>query len=376
MKTICLEYKFASLPRGSKSLAGEVESAAQRLYRKLKAEPLSVFKRNRGIYGRFIGEHFCTLETKLRNCVYHVVWGVACASKPKEEVVLVDHGGGLGLIGLVAKELGVGTVIYNDLDQEFCHAAEDIAGIIGLKMDRYIHGDVDALIRGLEGPARTVPDVLVSYDVLEHIYDLDGFFARLAVSACCPQAFFMSSGANMLSPRYVLQVRRIQADREVLNLAKRVGIIRQCAGGLTEAEVAGAPYRLSHIATLQCAGELTEAEVVVLAKGTRLLVRAEIEAVVKGYLQSKTLHVPRKAGINGQDPFRSNTVDPESGWWAEHLVNPYSIARCLRNQGFSAKVMPGFYGRRGAILNPVIRALGAPLALPLAAFYSIRAAKH
>lgn len=341
-------YKWARLP-ADQDLKGATNAAASRLYDKLT---------NAGIHGprmdnyyrkRFYEVHLHRLASKLRNCAYHVMWAVASSQRPLSEMSLIDHGGGFGFIGLLARELGVGRVIYNDIDPTFLAAAQGIAEEVNAEAHQYILGDTDVLVETLAGNAI---DALVSFDVLEHIYDLDDFLARLCSTPCCPRVLFMSSGANMFSPRYLGYVFPIQRERELLNRCKRVAIIRHYAPTLTEGQI------------------------VLLCRRTRLLVRREIECVVERYLQNSTVELPQKTGANAYDPFRSNTVDPETGWWAEHLVNPFYLSGQLRRYGFTAKIKPGFYGGKGAFLNPVIRSAGAAMALPIAPFYTVSALRY
>jgi len=342
-------YRCAYLPANSKDLVIATNAGAARVYEKLTSA---------GVYGprmdeyyrkRFYELHLNGLASKLRNCAYHVIWAVAGSQRPLNEVSLIDHGGGLGLIGLLAKELGVGRVIYNDIDPKFLEAAQGIARTANAEADQYIVGDADDLVETL---GDNDIDALVSYDVLEHIYDIDDFFAKLCSAPCCPKVLFMSSGANMFNPRYVRQVIRIQRGRELLNCCTRIAIIRDCAPTLREEQI------------------------VLLCKKTRMLVRNEIECMVERYLENNKVGLPQKTGANAYDPFRTNTVDPETGWWAEHLLNPFYLSSQLRKYGFTAKIKPGFYGGRGAFLNPVIRFAGGAMALPIAAFYTVSAIRN
>lgn len=286
------------------------------------------------------------LVAKLRNCTYHIIWTLASSQRPLSEMSVIDHGGGLGLISLLAKEVGVGRVIYNDIDRKFLEAVQGIAMAADTVSDQYIAGDVDSLVETL---GNDDVDALVSYDVLEHIYDLDDFFAKLCSAPCCPKILFMSSGANMFSPWCVRNLIPIQRGRELLNSCSRIGIIRDCAPTLREDET------------------------VLLCRKTRMLVRREIESVTKRYLENQKVELPQKTGANAYDPFRSNTVDPDTGWWAEHLVNPFYLTRQLRKYGFAAKIMPGFHSGRFTFLNPVIRIARGAMTLPIAKFYTVNA---
>jgi len=341
-------YRYAHLPAKRKELVIEANAAAARVHDRLISAGVPGPQMDEYYRARFYKRDLQNLVGKLRNCTYHVVWAVADSHKAVNDVSLVDHGGGLGLIGLLAKEMGVGRVIYNDIDPKFVQAAQGIARMAGAEADQYIVGDVDCLVETLGDDEI---DVLVSYDVLEHIYDLDEFFATLCSARCCPRVLCMSSGANMFNPRYLHHVIPIQRGRELLNCCKRIAIIRDCIS------------------------DLTEEELVLLCRKTRLLVRSEIQSVTKRYLDDKKMVLPQKMGANAYDPFRSNTVDPETGWWAEHLLNPFYLAEQLRKYGFTAMIRPGPQDGRSAILNPLIRIAGATVSLFFAGFYTVSAVR-
>lgn len=286
------------------------------------------------------------LAIKLRNATYHVIWALANIRKPLKDICLIDHGAGLGFIGLLAKKMGVGTVICNDIDPLFLEAAQGIARTACGEADRYILGDVDELINELNG---ICVDSLVSYDVIEHIYDLDLFFSKLCKSSSPPRVLFMSSGANMFSPRYIRKVFPIQRACELTYASKRTDIIKEKSPGLTEVEVRN------------------------ICSKTRMLIRSEIELVVENYLKTGEIIIPSKKGVNRYDPFGTNTVDPETGWWAEHFFNPFYLTKLLRDFDFTAKIKVGYYGQHGSFLNLPINLLGVPFALPICSFYSVHA---
>ncbi|MCU0694401.1 MAG: class I SAM-dependent methyltransferase [Polyangiaceae bacterium] len=340
-------YQSADVP-DAPELVQQVSAAAERIYDTLMAAGPDAPDMDPHYKARYYHLHFGRLREKLTNSAHHVLWALSAVGKSPEQAALVDHGGGLGFISLLAKAVGVGKVIYNDIDAKFADAARGIANVVAARADQYIVGDVEALL----SEAGTAVDALVSYDVLEHIYDLDAFFAKLGSSAICPTVIFASSGANMFSPRCIQQLLPIQKGRELLNQSKRINIIRGCAPTLSEDDL------------------------VLLCRRTRMLVRRDIEEVVERYVQTKKVEIPKRSGANAHDPYHSNTVDPESGWWAEHLINPYYLTKQLRRYGYSARIKAGPHEGRGAFLNPVIKALGAPLALSIAPYYTLFAVKN
>ena len=341
-------YKYVNLPK-DRGLIKAVDAAASRLHEKLISAGVDTPYIDTRFRKKYLEFHLNVLPFKLTQSAYHVLWAVARCRKPLTEISLIDHGGALGFIGMLAKELGVGKVIYNDINPEFLQVAQRIAKAVGLEADRYILGDVENLVKELDGD---VMDALVSYDVLEHIYNLDDFLAKLCSSSSCPRVLFMSSGANMFNPRYLSWVILKQRELELLNCCKRIAIIRNYSA------------------------DLCEEHIVSLSKKTRMLLRSEIELVVDGYLKNKNLKLPKKKGINAYDPFGSNTVDHETGWWGEHLFNPFYLSKQIRRYQFKVQIRLGYRYGRGVFLNPMMRVFPVVVALPIASFYTIDAMRY
>jgi hypothetical protein len=132
---------------------------------------------------------------------------------PFEKVVLVDHGGGTGVLGLLAKEAGVATVVYNDINRKFVETARAVGQAICVRHDHYVEGGIDRLINYM-AKASLKPTVIVSYDVIEHIYDMDEFLRKVAGLSAGPFGLLMSSGANLFNPRYVFTVPPKQTKAE------------------------------------------------------------------------------------------------------------------------------------------------------------------
>lgn len=99
-----------------------------------------------------------------------------------------------------------------------------------------------------------------------------------------------------------------------------------------------------------------------LARATRGLIQEDIIKIVNRYLQDN--EHPRPI----EHP--TNTCDPYTGNWVEHLMNPHYLVETLTMNGFDAQVLPLYWheasgtlvGKRGKkLLNLGIRLLNAPL---------------
>jgi hypothetical protein len=132
------------------------------------------------------------------------------ATKPKERMVLIDYGGGSGMLSMQAKRMGIGTVIYCDLVGQMCSDAREIAKTKELEADHYVQGDIDDLIEYLQKHKLEV-DAICSHDVIEHIVDLEYFAKRLMHVPHNKMTCSLSSGANLYNP--LILYRTLRAHR-------------------------------------------------------------------------------------------------------------------------------------------------------------------
>jgi hypothetical protein len=72
--------------------------------------------------------------------------------------------------------------------------------------------------------------------------------------------------------------------------------------------------------------ELSDGEVEELAERTRGLYEPDIEKSVESYLQTGRFPEP--------PDHPTNTCNPKTGNWAEHLMNPYDVAEWFRESEF------------------------------------------
>lgn len=350
-------FEYARLP-GSPALAAAVEQAAQRLARKLvalrlEALPISPYIR------RHLRLKIDSLDAYLQLYSFILIWSLADIDTPLDQLTLCDYGAGSGVLGMLAKELGVGTVIYNDIYDLACRDAGTVGRTLNCEADSYIHGDLTELARWTKSAGVQISSI-VSYDVIEHVYDVVDFHRQLAGVAA--DSVVMASGANPfnLSIRRNLTrqhhqfeysdrpAREGHKDRDTLrsHLAVRREIIREM--GL----------------------ELPEQDIEKLARGTRGRNREDIVRAVRQFQHTGKLPVPSHP---------TNTCDPYTGNWQEQLINPFTLAQALASGGCSARVVAGYYScaspssvRRFAkrCANIAIRATGAG-GLLLSPFYMV-----
>jgi 2-polyprenyl-3-methyl-5-hydroxy-6-metoxy-1,4-benzoquinol methylase len=322
---ILLTNARAHLPR-DRHLVAQVSAAADRLYEALavlEAERLDISTYNKTSFAAYQRK----LRTKLQKFAFELCWSLAANRKPPQDTVLLDYGGGTGIVSLLAKECGVGSVIYNDIYDVSCLDAETIAQALGLEADHYICGEMRDVATFLNGISIAC-DVVVSSDVIEHVYDVSAFFHDLRSLPSEHLSIALSTHANPLNPvvnRILMQKQRAveHQDRQYTPghkkrdslqsyLGIRRDIIRRCADGLSD--------------------EVIER----LARVTRGMDDNDIQSTVECYLEDRVLPPAPK--------HPTNTCDPWTGNWADRLADPHELRVQLAQAGFDAEIVCGCYG--------------------------------
>jgi len=352
----------ARLPRDEQVL-GDINAAAERLYVKLvdlNINLLEISDYNKKYFGEY---HIKHLRSALQRYSYLLAWSVGYSDVPLDRFVFIDYGGGPGTLSLLAKELGIGTVVYNDIYDISCRDARVIAHAVKDDADYYIHGDIDDLIDFLKQNTISC-NAIASSDVIEHIYDIESYLRKLSTLSETSLSVVMATTANSLNPIIKRQRMRMHMDVEYKD--------REKIRGWKERDSLRSYLSIRKELVSQYASSLSGEEVDRLARATRGLIVSDIEKCVKEYLE--TGRIPRKPDHS------TNTCDPYTGNWAEHLMDVKRLRQVLCDEGFKVSIMSGYYGTPisvikkliGSFLNPLISMLGEHGRI-LAPFYTVYA---
>ena len=272
-------------------------------------------------------------------------------SLSRSQISLVDYGAGNGLMGMFAKYCGIGHVYINDINPLFVEGARQLSDLLETNIDGFIVGDIDAVKHFFEN--KTL-NTLVSFDVIEHVYDLNKLLHGLH-DIHSSMVLVFGTGINAHNPFKVRKIKKLQRKDEY-------------EGGSPDdytlyGHAANASFRQMRADIIRAAAPaLAENQVQQLTSHTRGMSRADIEKSVDDFLLTNTLPTL----INHP----TNTCDPYSGSWTERLLTIKEYRNLFENAGFQLKVHPGFYNQYDSgfkstcmkLVNGLVKILGIPLA--------------
>lgn len=343
-----------------------INAAAERLLHKLQSfdpdsQPISEYNRE------YLKRHMGNLPATLTHYAALLAWTVKKAECSLSDLSLLEHGGGTGLLCLLARELGVGRVCYNDLFETSARDAESIATAMGLRADHYFSGDETETLKEATESGVTF-NAVVSNNVFEHVYDPSSSFQTWC-SHPSLRVLIASTTANPFNPKVHFSLALEQWRREHFD--------RPEFRGHKENDSLRAYHTIRRRIIEEYAPELCVHETRILSCRTRGLCREDIISAVENYRDHRILPPALS--------HPTNTCDPLTGNWTEHLVYPPKMLKSLRQAGFRASLLPGFYICAGAgkiksficrILNRWISTRG-PLgftAAPFITYLAVRSA--
>ena len=254
--------------------------------------------------------------------------------KPIRESTFIDYGGGLGLLSFLAKEIGFGTVVYNDLNQIRVDEAEVISKMINCTIDHFVHGDIEDLINDLN-QNEIKPDLICSFDVLEHIYNIESWIASLKKINYDFVLIFMTC-ANSLNPIIARRLRKLQIRSEYYGDKNNIRI------GDSFSDNSFLKERQNIITNRF--PELGNKDTDHLALRSRGLKVDDIEKMVKYFIET--------GETNYKLIHPTNTCDPYTGSWVEKLIDLKLLKNTIEKNNFHVEFHNSYYAySHNRILN-------------------------
>lgn len=357
-----MNYLYANTPFRKTPLAEDIQAAASRLVDKLKGFSIStsgLSAYNQTYLGNYLKNPVRTFQ-RYTFILYHCLEPF---ERNFKDLRFLEIGGGAGLLSLLAKELGIGTVIYSDVYGVSVKDFHVLSKGLGTPIDLRLCGDEKAVCAAVNKHFPAV-DMVASNDVIEHIYDLEQFVGTICQSVQ-PGMFFMASGANSKNP---LRSLPIMLDHLRFEYAERAE-----KSGHKQRDVLGSYYCIRKEFLAEQFPSLSQADMHKIALKTRGFTLEDI-ARKTGQFQAEGTITWRK--------HISNTCDPHTGNWAERLYNLRNVKRYFSDNNYALKIESGYYPYLGGTLDPLIKMLNRIIAtwpaggIYLAPFFALHAQKR
>jgi hypothetical protein len=324
-----------------------VNNATNKLHARLKAldlKDLNISEYYRNYLEKYVDNFafFMSLYSQL------LIKALNKLEKPVNESTFADYGGGCGILSFLARETGFKTVIYNDINKNSVNETQIISAILNIEIDLYICGDVEVFVNEIN--RRNIkPDLICSFDVLEHIYDLEHWFRKIAEADSRFSLLFMTC-ANSGNPLVRHRLKKLHTDAEFKGGEKNIrnNDLFLDSSILKERErIIGDKFP-----------DLKLSDIQFLALKTRGLRKDDIEKLVDLFIRT------------GEFPYiadhPTNTCDPYTGSWVERLIDLQQLKTIIRQSGLNVSISNSYYGYSAGrmlnvpkyILNQMISILG------------------
>lgn len=303
-----------------KNLSARIDRAAFRVYKKLREtdiERLNISEYNQ----RYLKTKSLNSLFLYSRIMYHLL-----EHNPNMKNFL-DYGGGTGILSVLAAELGIEEVYFNDIYDVSCRDARVIAETMGYQRKAYIAGDADSVLEYCTQHKGGF-DAIASYDVLEHIYDLKKYFDEIKKCLNPNGILCMETGANSYNKKFRDGMKIHHLASEFIEREEKFGRKkRDSLKAYFDSRLEVIKQYLTKIGQ-----ELKEAEIIALAFLTRGKKVEDIRIAVDCYLENNMLPEPDCF-------FRYNTCDPYTGNWSEHVIDFEELEHYLETIGFRTRLL-------------------------------------
>lgn len=242
-----------------------------------------------------------------------------------DQSILVDYGGGSGMLSFLAKEAGFMTVIYNDIYKVSVDDVRKISLSLEIPIDHFIEGDAEEVVDYLNSKD-IHPDLICSMDVLEHIYSVKTWFTTITKLNCDFSLVFMTS-ANACNPIINRKLRKVQLRDEYKGTSKYWG---------WKDRDMNKPFLQAREEIIQDYDPGMNVELIhFLAKCTRGLIKEDIEKLLEEYHD--------KGEIQYRPEHSTNTCDPYTGNWSEKILKPAYLKEIVESNGLKFEIRNSYY---------------------------------
>lgn len=231
-------------------------------------------------------------------------------NKPIGETSFIDYGAGLGTLFLLAGMVGFKKTYFNDYFPQWANYAKIICDKLGIAVDDFISGDIDALIAYGKNNNLSF-DIVASRNVVEHIYDLRNFYTKLYQSDLS-NLCYATTTANFHN--IAMRLKHYWYHRKVEKSTFK-------------------KQRIDYLKELK--PDIKQADLDKLADLTRGRAFTDFTNAVELYFENKP--------IPPVEFLATNTCDCKTGVWAENMITRKNYIDVISSAGFKASYTAGFW---------------------------------
>jgi len=320
----------------NKKTSSVIQHAVNTLHQKIKlldVDRLGISAYNKKYFTTYIINYafYMDLYTQL------LEKAVTNLDKPIQNATFVDYGGGCGMLSYLAKEIGFKTVIYNDIYATSVNDTRIISDGLNIHVDHFVEGDVDAFIEQVD-LLNLQPDVICSFDVLEHIYDWKTWIDTI-LKISNPFILIFMTSANGSNPFINRRLKRIQIQAEYEGF--------EHTESWKEIDISNSYLAERKKIISNAFPEIEKKDLEMLAVKTRGLKKDDIENLVVQFIKTGQIH------YTIDHP--TNTCDPYTGNWTEHIINIDELKRFVKAKNIETDVTNTSYGYGNSFPQNIIK---------------------
>lgn len=314
-------------------LSALINEQANVLYQRLRSLPVASIDMPDFAKNYYRDRHIDRLFFSVQTAAIMLYDGIMMTGKHHKDVVVMEYGAGMGSLYLLTNMVGCKMVIYDDIEPRMTDGAKSVAAFLNIRIDHFICGDHHYAIDYMKQYGIQC-DIILSRNVIEHIYDLDDFYGSMA--AAQPDAIlYFSTTANYYNPMMYAFHYYVHRKFEKIYAPRRAEMIREIIP------------------------EISTSDLSRLAKASRGLAMQDFKNAVTAFRDKKTMPDPSR--------FYTNTCDPESGMWQENLLKESDYRRIITSKGYTLHYRGAFWDTHYSSsfknfitkgLNSITRALG------------------
>lgn len=329
------------------SLGNLINTKASELYEALNKMNSSSFGDEDHWNNYFVHHHLGSrLFFSIQNSAHILYDAIKLSGKNISQLSAIDYGAGLGTLFMLGGMLGFKRFDYNDYLPEWQQTAKAVCDKIGSNITGYITGDIESVI-SYAAQENIQYDIVVSRNVIEHIYSLQHFYNAL-YKHNPSSVIYSTTTANYHNPMmrwYHAYIHRKYAKNYQEN---RINGIKKLFPSLPE-------------------NETKRIAILTRGKGQDDF-KIEVNKLLNGELIIK------------DNNLRSNDCDCETGVWNEHLLTKKEYEKIIQKAGFKMMYTAGYWDTHysssiknvtGHIFNKLIGIAGKKLGTFFSPFVNV-----